>query len=156
MQPGWGTDAYTDNVQVTSDSVGGTKNWTVAEISGGVYTIAIVRPDYTFYMTDEGNSNVGTALWSNAAAQTFNFVSPYTQTIADGAYTIAASDNTGLMLSAKDASVKDDAPIVLDDASEGTEQLFYINCIDSANGIYKIKNANSQQFYVYKGFNSNR
>ena len=148
---GWGTDAYTDNVQVTSDSVGGTKNWTVAEISGGVYTIAIVRPDYTFYMTDEGNSNVGTALWSNAAAQTFNFVSPYTQTIADGAYTIAASDNTGLMLSAKDASVKDDAPIVLDDASEGTEQLFYINCIDSANGIYKIKNANSQRFMYTKG-----
>ena len=148
---GWGTNAFTDNIQVTSDSVNGTKNWTVTETSAGVYTIAIARTDYTFYMTSEDNSNVGTALWSNAGTQTFNFVSPYTQILADGAYTIAASDNTAAMLSAKDASVKDDTPITLADASEGSEQLFYINCIDSSKGLYKIKNANSQRFVYTKG-----
>ena len=148
---GWGTNAFTDNVQVTSDSVNGTKNWTVTETSTGVYTIAIARTDYTFYMTSEDNSNVGTALWSNAGTQTFNFVSPYTQILADGAYTIAASDNTAAMLSAKDASVKDDTPMTLADASEGSEQLFYINCIDSSKGLYKIKNANSQRFVYTKG-----
>ena len=47
---GWGTNAFTDNVQVTSDSVNGTKNWTVTETSAGVYTIAIARTDYTFYI----------------------------------------------------------------------------------------------------------
>ena len=55
------------------------------------------------------------------------------------------------MLSAKDASVKDDTPITLADASEGSEQLFYINCIDSSKGLYKIKNANSQRFVYTKG-----
>ena len=81
-----------------------------------------------------------------------NFVSPYTQILADGAYTIAASDNTAAMLSAKDASVKVRYTDlhwltllkVLNSYSISTVLILQRDFI-------KLKNANSQRFVYTKG-----
>lgn len=153
---GWGTPEKTDNLQVTSDSIGGAKTWKITETESGTYMIQVIRGDnYQFYVTAEGTvgegSNAGMAERKDGANQKFNFVHPYTQSLADGTYGISPFQDSSSRLAIKDASVKDHEKLVTADKTEGTEQFFNIQCVDDKNGLYTIQNTNSQRYMYLQG-----
>lgn len=153
---GWGTPEKTDNLQVTSDSIGGAKTWKIAETESGVYMIQVIRgDDFKFYVTAEGTigegSNAGMAEQKAGANQKFQFVHPYTKSLVDGTYGIAPLQDNSTRIAMKNRSVKDNEKLVTASRTEGTEQYFNIKCVDDENGLYTIENVNSQRYLYMKG-----
>ncbi len=147
---GWGTDQKTDNIQVTADSVEGAKNWKIVESGSGDYTITVPRDDdNVFAMTaDIANSNALTTVSNGDATQKFSFVSPYSNTLENGTYEISNGD---FAVGIAGDSIKDEALLVLQNKTYGSEQQYNITSVDKNKGIYRIQNVNSERYLDNSG-----
>ena len=145
-----------DNIQLTPDSVFGGKSWSISETETGVYTIKAVRgDDEQFLLTSIGGvynkANVACASANGSNEQKFHFVKPYTNTLADGVYSIRSNENTSYAVGVENYSMKDNAALVLNNVSSDSNQDFYITCVNATEGIYTIENVNSERYIDNNG-----